>query len=128
MQAHGQFAQAVDHQSGKILGGEALQPTATATSLRDDGQAVADGPFVETKEALGGFYLIEAADLDQALAFAKLCPAQIMRGSGRRRFKGRAARGRGRGHRHQRGRPADPGSATSRPGGQGPRRGEGDGG
>jgi hypothetical protein len=75
MQAHGQFAQAVDHQGGKILGGEALQPTATATSLRDDGQAVADGPFVETKEALGGFYLIEAADLDQALAFAKLCPA-----------------------------------------------------
>jgi hypothetical protein len=36
---------------------------------------VTDGPFVETKEALGGFYLIEAADLDQALAFAKLCPA-----------------------------------------------------
>ena len=75
MQAHGQFAQAVDQQGGKILGGEALQPTATATSVRDDGQAVTDGPFVATKEALGGFYLIEAADLDQALAFAKLCPA-----------------------------------------------------
>jgi len=75
MQAHGQFAQAVDQQGGKILGGEALQPTATATSVRNDGQAVTDGPFVETKEALGGFYLIEAADLDQALAFAKLCPA-----------------------------------------------------
>jgi hypothetical protein len=58
---------------GKILGGEALQPT--ATSIRDDGQAVTDGPFVETKEALGGFYLVEAADLDQALAFARLCPA-----------------------------------------------------
>jgi hypothetical protein len=75
MQAHGQFAQAVDQQGGKILGGEALQPTATATSVRNDGQAVTDGPFGETKEALGGFYLIEAADLDQALAFAKLCPA-----------------------------------------------------
>jgi len=75
MQAPGQFAQAVDQQGGKILGGEALQPTATATSVRNDGQAVTDGPFVETKEALGGFYLIEAADLDQALAFAKLCPA-----------------------------------------------------
>ena len=75
MKAHGQFAQAVDQQGGKILGGEALQPTATATSVRNDGQAVTDGPFVETKEALGGFYLIEAADLDQALAFAKLCPA-----------------------------------------------------
>ena len=75
MQAHGQFAQSVDEQGGKILGGEALQPTATATSIRNDGQAVTDGPFVETKEALGGFYLIEAAHLDQALAFAKLCPA-----------------------------------------------------
>jgi hypothetical protein len=73
MQAHGRFAQAVDQQGGKILGGEALQPT--ATSIRNDAQAVTDGPFVETKEALGGFYLIEAADLDQALAFARLCPA-----------------------------------------------------
>ena len=75
MQAHGQFAQAVDQQGGKILGGEALQQTATATSVRDDGRSVTDGPFVAAKEALGGFYLIEAADLDQALAFAKLCPA-----------------------------------------------------
>jgi hypothetical protein len=75
MQAHGQFAQAVDQQGGKILGGEALQPTATATSVRDDGQAVTAGPFAETKEALGGFYLIEAADPEQALALAKQCPA-----------------------------------------------------
>ena len=75
MQAHGRFAQAVDQQGGKILGGEALQPTATATAVRDDGQAVTSGPFVATKEALGGFYLIEAADPQQALALAKLCPA-----------------------------------------------------
>jgi hypothetical protein len=75
MQAHGQFAQAVDQQGGKILGGEALQPTATAISVRSDGQAVTDGPFAAAKEALGGFYLVEATDLDQALAFAKLCPA-----------------------------------------------------
>ena len=75
MQAHGRFAQAVDQQGGKILGGEALQPTATATSIRSDGQAVTSGPFVATKEALGGFYLIEAADQDQALALAKQCPA-----------------------------------------------------
>ena len=52
MQAHGQFAQAVDQQGGKILGGEALQPTATASSVRDDGQAVTGGPFVVAKEAL----------------------------------------------------------------------------
>jgi hypothetical protein len=78
MKAHGQFAQTVTEQGGQILGGDALQPTATATTVRDAGggdQVVTDGPFVETKEALNGFYLIEAADLDQALAFAKLCPA-----------------------------------------------------
>jgi hypothetical protein len=75
MQAHGRFAQAVDQQGGKILGGEALQPTATATSIRSDGQAVTSGPLVATKEALGGFYLIEAADPEQALALAKQCPA-----------------------------------------------------
>jgi hypothetical protein len=75
MQAHGQFAQAVDQQGGKVLGGEALQPTATATSVRNHGQAVNSGPFAATKEALGGFYLIEAADPEQALTFAKQCPA-----------------------------------------------------
>ena len=75
MQAHGRFAQAVDQQGGRILGGEALQPTVTATSVRTDGQAVTDGPFVAAKEALGGFYLIEASDSEQALAFAKQCPA-----------------------------------------------------
>jgi len=73
MQAHGKFAQQVVEQGGKILGGAALQPTSTATSIR--GGEVTDGPFAETKEALGGFYLVEAADLDQAIAFAKLCPA-----------------------------------------------------
>ncbi len=46
---------------------------ATATSIRDD--VVTDGPFAETKEALGGYYLIEARDLDHALDIAKLCPA-----------------------------------------------------
>jgi hypothetical protein len=56
-----------------MLGGNALQSTQTATSIRGD--VVTDGPFAETKEALGGYYLIEAADLDQALAVAKLCPA-----------------------------------------------------
>jgi hypothetical protein len=78
MQAHGAFAQSVVSQGGKILGGEALETTATATSVRNDAagaQVVTDGPFVETKEALGGYYVIEAADLDQAIAFAKLCPA-----------------------------------------------------
>ena len=60
-----------------IRGGNALQPTNTATSVRPDrpgGYTVTDGAFAETKEALGGYYLIEAADLDQALAVAKECP------------------------------------------------------
>ena len=73
MVAHGRFAEQVVAAGGTILGGEALQPTATATSIRAD--IVTDGPFAETKEALGGFYLIEARDLDQALDFGKLCPA-----------------------------------------------------
>ena len=73
MEAHGRFAEQVVAQGGKILGGDALQPTTTATSIRGD--VVTDGPFAETKEALGGFYLIEARDLDHALAIGKLCPA-----------------------------------------------------
>jgi hypothetical protein len=73
--AHTRFAGQVGEKGGKLLGGKALQPTATATSVRDD--VVTDGPFVETKEALGGYYLIEARDLDHALEIAKLCPARF---------------------------------------------------
>ena len=73
MKAHTRFAEQIPTLGGTMLGGNALQPTTMATSIRDD--IVTDGPFVETKEALGGYYLIEAADLDQALAISKLCPA-----------------------------------------------------
>jgi hypothetical protein len=70
MTAHNDFST----KHGKsILGGEALLPTSTATSIRDGG-AITDGPFVETKEALGGFYVIQAGDLDEAIAIAKDCP------------------------------------------------------
>ena len=75
MKAHNQFA--VDA-GEKLRGGQALQPTSAATTIHKDGSggfAVTDGPFVETKEALGGFYLIEAADLDEAIALAKKVPA-----------------------------------------------------
>ena len=75
MDAHNLFAGQVGEKGGKILGGRALQPTGTATTIRDD--VVTDGPFVETKEALGGFYLIEARDLDHALEIAKLTPARF---------------------------------------------------
>jgi len=73
MEAHNRFAEQIVDQGGKMVGGNALMPTGTATSVRGD--VVTDGPFVETKEALGGYYLIDANDLDQALAIAKLCPA-----------------------------------------------------
>jgi hypothetical protein len=60
-----------------IKGGNALQPTTTATSVRFDGDRarVTDGPFAETKEALGGYYLVEAKDLDEAVSIAKDIPA-----------------------------------------------------
>jgi hypothetical protein len=62
---------------GAYVAGEALQPVTTATTVRiRDGQTMTtDGPFAETKEALGGFYMIEAADLDEALELAAGVPA-----------------------------------------------------
>ena len=61
---------------GAMLAGEALQPTATATTVRvADGRTITtDGPFAETKETLGGFYLGAAADLDEAIAYAAMIP------------------------------------------------------
>ena len=62
-----------------IIGGNALHPTSTATSIRPEpggGHTVTDGAFAETKEALGGYYLVEAADLDQAVAIARDVPAR----------------------------------------------------
>jgi hypothetical protein len=57
-------------------GGEALQPTTTATTVRvRDGQTlVTDGPYAETKEALGGYYLLDVKDLDEALELAAKIP------------------------------------------------------
>lgn len=72
MDAHNRFSEQVGE---RLLGGNALQPTQTATTIRGD--VVTDGPFVETKEVLGGYYLIEAKDLDEALAIGKLCPARF---------------------------------------------------
>jgi hypothetical protein len=60
-----------------IKGGDALQPTSTATSLRHEPSGevtVTDGAFAETKEALGGYYVIEADDLDGAIAVARQIP------------------------------------------------------
>jgi len=73
--AHSAFTKAVADLGGTILGGEALQPTSTATSIRSG--EVTDGPFVESKEALAGFYIVEARDLDHALEIGKLTPAPL---------------------------------------------------
>jgi hypothetical protein len=64
-------------QSGNFKAGDALQPTATATTVRvREGKTLTtDGPFAETREALGGYYLIEAKDLDAALAIAARVPS-----------------------------------------------------
>ena len=72
-QAHMRFGGQAADLGATILGGNALEPSATATTVRND--IVTDGPFAETKEVLGGYYLIEARDLDHALEVAKLCPA-----------------------------------------------------
>ncbi len=63
-------------ESGHYLASEPLQPTETATTVRvrDGRRLVTDGPFAETKEQLGGFYLIEAADLDDAIDVAARIP------------------------------------------------------
>ena len=90
------FAQLSDDQQKSIMGeyfaiselpgtygGEQLQPGATATTVRvDNGKTLTtDGPFAETKEVLGGFYLFEADDLDSALDVAARIPAARMGGS-----------------------------------------------
>jgi hypothetical protein len=72
--AHSAFVKHVSDVGGSLMGGEALAPTTAATTIRGGG-TVTDGPFVDTKEALGGFYVVEALDLDHALETAKLCPA-----------------------------------------------------
>ena len=63
--------------NGNYIAGEALQPVATATTVRQrNGKTLTtDGPFAETKEQLGGFYLVEAKDLDEAIKLAGGIPA-----------------------------------------------------
>jgi hypothetical protein len=62
--------------SGALLAGDALQPldTATTVRVRDGETVITDGPFAETKEMLGGYYLIDVADRDAALAWAAKVP------------------------------------------------------
>jgi hypothetical protein len=63
-------------EAGAYVAGEALGASSEARVLRRDGESslVTDGPFAETKEQLGGFYLLECADIDEALAWAQQVP------------------------------------------------------
>jgi hypothetical protein len=78
MNAYNAFSREVA-EAGAMRGGEALHEAKTATSVRvRNGQTlVTDGPFAETKEEFGGFYLIEAADLDEAIKWAAKIPGAI---------------------------------------------------
>lgn len=80
MAAHNQFSQTF---AKNIAGGEALHDTNMARSMRKQGDkiVVTNGPFAETAEQLGGFYLIEAASIDEAVEIAKHCPGLEMGGT-----------------------------------------------
>src|SRR5580658_2502939 len=75
-QEYGQFGKEIA-ESKKHLGSNRLAPVASATTVRvrDGKRVVTDGPFAETKEQLGGYYLVEAKDLDEAIALAGRIPA-----------------------------------------------------
>ena len=66
--------------SGEFLGGSQLHPTSAATSVRvrDGRRLVTDGPFAETREQIGGYFLIEAKNLDEAIAIAARIPSARM--------------------------------------------------
>jgi hypothetical protein len=73
--AYGAYTEAMQ-KAGVLRGGERLRPTSDATTVRvKDGKTqVLDGPYAETKEQLGGYYMIEVPDLDAALSWAARCP------------------------------------------------------
>jgi hypothetical protein len=75
MAAYGAFSEEAG-QAGVILGGEGLEPTSAATTVRvrDGERVLSDGPFAETKEQLGGFYLLECDSLDEAIEWAAKIP------------------------------------------------------
>jgi len=73
--AYGTYTEAMV-KAGAFVAGDRLRPSATASTVRSAGgkTQVLDGPYAETKEQLGGFYIIEAPDLDGALSWAERCP------------------------------------------------------
>jgi hypothetical protein len=75
LERFGSFSKEV-RDSGKLVAADRLQPVATASTVRIRGgePQVTDGPFAETKEQLGGFYILDCEDLDEALAYAAKIP------------------------------------------------------
>jgi hypothetical protein len=76
---HERFARMLQERDA-LRGGKELAPASSATTLRHNGDdvSVTDGPYAETSEVLGGFYLIEAADLDAAIALARDLPEGVV--------------------------------------------------
>ena len=76
MKGYQDFTQSV-REAGKFVSGDALQSVSTATTLkvRDGKTETMDGPFAETKEQLGGYYLLDCDDLDEALKYAAMIPS-----------------------------------------------------
>lgn len=74
-EAHRRFISQVGAGPSRIVTSAALEPTSMSTTLRAD--TITDGPFAETREVLGGFYVLEADHLDEALRVAALCPAPL---------------------------------------------------
>jgi hypothetical protein len=72
MQAHGALPARIAEAGGRVVAGLALDEPSTGTAIRGD--LLTDGPFIETKELMGGIYILEARDLDHAIACAKLTP------------------------------------------------------
>jgi len=77
-EAYDRFGRAAEA-AGVLLGGNALQPTSTATTvrIRDRQRITTDGPFAETREALGGYYLLDCKDLDEAIEWASQIPGAL---------------------------------------------------
>ena len=75
-QAHGAYAEALV-KAGAMQGGQRLRPASDATSVRVRGgkTEVLNGPYAETREQLGGYYVIDVPDLDAALSWAARCPS-----------------------------------------------------
>jgi hypothetical protein len=74
MQAHGNLPARIAEHGGRVVAGLALEPPATATARSIRGGEVTDGPFLETKEVLGGVFVIEADDMEHAVALAAMTP------------------------------------------------------